>query len=812
MKKCIAILALLLSILMVVSVFGKDAEAITADDAAERLHALGLLAGVGNNADGSVNFDTNGSLTRAQSITQVVRFLGKEKAATSNESAHPFTDLPAWAVPYVGYAYANGVTKGVSNTKFAPDNAMTEAAFLTAILRVLEYDDAAGDFVWNAPYDLAKEAGLLNDTTPDNNFTRGDAFVICYRALSATTKSGGASIAEQLITEGLFTMEKYNEVCKNNTLTVPEDAKTELVSITDLKQNSVDGDHANDDYRTASLEINYRENVVLTSAATGYSRYDKAYYPRVKKLRDDFYVLLYHFNETGPHLYYATSNDGINWNAPEVLFNQGHAENKFTYTYGKLEGQNDSYWGVNVDGCVLEDGTLFCVYAKRPCNGYRYYPELSGLYSVTATVDASGKLVWGEHKRIYTGQVWEPGVLRRSNGDIEVYFTQVGPDIVKFGYDESHRSTGTAMIVSKDNGATWTPDIQPGDTNYYHAYTVYQEYVGDLLDQYSNTERPHYNGQMPVAVELANGRTLLAVEVKQLDGKFRVSYAVSDENGHWKELGEDEEGVYTKLTIAPNSSPYVDRFPSGEVYMTHNYGGTLVGRIGAADGSEFGNTFQNAPGANGIWGSCTVVDSHRAITAMQTTVGGAKGINLYYSYLNHRVNAPKANISVDGYTNDWDGNTDALFVGSESQAQATLRTAHDDENVYFLISRLDYYLTDGDTATVCIGAGDTADYRITINLNGKASVEYYSGGIKRDTFAIKDAKVTTIGTVNNNEDKDEGAIIEIAVPKAKFGLVGKSEFPVRFAIENQDGTGSVSDTFTGASSFSTKLWPKVVLN
>ena len=810
MKKRIAFFAVMLALLMSMAMVTAVA-APSDNDAATRLHELGLLAGKGTNADGSINFDTAGSLTRAESITQVVRFLGKEKAATTTENAHPFTDLPAWAVPYVSYAYANGVTKGVSDTKFDANGKMTEAAFLTAILRVLGYNDAAGDFLWSAPYELANKAGLVASTTPDDNFTRGDAFIICYNALEATPKDGGDTIAQQLIKEGLFTVEKYNEVtAKADT---PAEPVKELLSIAELNQVSVDGDHANDDYHTASLEINFRENVVLTSAATGFPRYDKAYYPRVKQLRDDFYILLYHYSETGPHLYYATSDDGINWNSPQVLYNQGLAENKFVYTYGPLEGQSDSYWAVNIDGCVLDDGTLFCVYAKRPCNGYRYYPELQGLYSVTASLDENGKLVWGEHKRIYTGQVWEPAVLQRSNGDIEVYFTQVGPDIVKYGYDKTHRSTGTAMVVSKDNGATWTPDIQPGDKNYYHAYTVYQEYVGDMLDEYSGQMRPHFNGQMPVAVELANGRTLLSVEVKQTDGRFRVSYAISDENGQWKELGEEEEGVYTKLTDPPTSSPYVDRFPSGEVYMTHNVGGKLVGRLGAADGSSFSSTFENAPGCAGMWGSCTVLDSHRAVTAMQSKVGdGVYGVKLFYSYLNHRINAKKANISLDGKSGDWANNTDALFVGSASQAQVTLRAAHDDENVYFLLSRLDYYLTSGDTVTVCIAAGDASDYRVTVDMNGKVTVDHYANGAKQSSTALDDAKVTLYGTLDDNSDKDEGAVIELKVPKSAVSLTGKNDFSVRLALANQDGEGSISDTFTGVSSFSTKLWPKVVLD
>lgn len=811
MIKAIAVATVLLAVFsMAVTVFAANDK--TGQSAAEALHSLGLLAGKGTNADGSVNFDTEGTLTRAESITQVVRFLGKEKEATSNTNVHPFTDLPSWAVPYVGYAYANKITSGVSATKFDASGNMSDFAFLTAILRVLGYKDSEGDFVWNNPYELAKKVGLTKNETADANFTRGDAFIICYNALTAENKDGGDSIGEKLVKEGLFTMEQYNEIVLGKTDEPAGEKKKELLSINQLVQRSENGDHAADDYRTASLEINFRENVTLNSASTGYSRYDKAYYPRVKKVNENLYLLLYMYSELGPHLYYATSKDGINWNAPEVLYNEAH--HRFTHTYGQLEGKNDSYWAVNADACVLDDGTVFCVYARRASSGYRYYPELCGLYMTIGTPDDNGGITWSEAKRIYTGQVWEPSVLKRSDGEIQVYFTQVGPDIVKYGYNETHRSTGTAMIVSKDNGKTWTPDIQPGDTNYYHAYTVYQEYVGDLLDQYSGEERPHFNGQMPVAVELYNGRTLLSVETKQLDGKFRVSYAVSGENGYWKELGEEEEGEYTKLTIPPNSSPYVDRFPSGEVYLTHNYGGSLRGRLGAADGSEFGKEFENAPTSSGIWGSCTVIDTHRAITAMQTTVGDVKGINLYYSYLNHRINSPEKTIKVDGYTNDWDGNYDALFVGSESQAQATLRTAHDDKNLYFLISRLDYYLTDGDTVTVYIGVGNTSYYGITADLSGNITIDYYSNGAKKkiEKPILYKGAVAPLGTVNNNEDKDEGAIIELAIPKDAIGVTDKTEYPVRLELNNQDGTGIVSDTFQGASVFSTTLWPKVMLD
>ena len=178
-----------------------DTEALRA---AEALYSLGLVGGYAT-SDGSVNFALGDKLTRAQAFVLVVRFIGAEKDATANVQAHPFTDVPAWAAPYIGYVYANGITKGVSATKFDPDSEVSEAAFLTIMLRVLGYDDGAGDFAWNDPYTLAKQVGLCDAKGAD--FNRGGAFVICYRALTAKVKSGDA-LCDRLVASGAVAADK----------------------------------------------------------------------------------------------------------------------------------------------------------------------------------------------------------------------------------------------------------------------------------------------------------------------------------------------------------------------------------------------------------------------------------------------------------------------------------------------------------------------------------------------------------------------------------------------------------------------------
>ena len=238
--------ALLLSVLLLLSMmpltFAAELLIMAApksegQTAAENLHALGLLAGVGTNADGSVNFDVNGSLTRAQSVVQIVRFLGAEKTATTETNANPFTDLAAWAVPYVSYAYANGITSGRSATVFDPDTAMNDAGFLTLLLRVLGYEDkndGSGDFVWSDPYTLAASVGLIDTAAPDANFTRGDAFIICYRALTATVKSGD-KLCDRLVKSEAVEAETMANVLQVTAPATVEGLTVCGTSITDFK-------------------------------------------------------------------------------------------------------------------------------------------------------------------------------------------------------------------------------------------------------------------------------------------------------------------------------------------------------------------------------------------------------------------------------------------------------------------------------------------------------------------------------------------------------------------------------------------------
>ena len=788
----------------------------TAGGAADALYALGLVGGYGKNADGSVNFALGDKLTRAQAFVLVVRFVGAEKDATTNMQNHPFTDVPAWAAPYIGYVYANGITKGVSETKFDPDTEVSEAAFLTIMLRVLGYNDGAGDFKWDDPYTLAQSVGIVD--AKGDTFNRGGAFVICYRALTATVKSGN-SIAEQLIAKGVFTKEAYDKAMNaggDTPIVIPGEStlKTVITPIAELNTKGEDGDHADDDYQTASLEIDYRQTAELTSAKTGYTRYDNAWYPRVKKVRDDLYLLLYHYGQYGQHIYWTTSRDGVKWNAPSVLYQGGASATGFTHETGPLAGTKDDMRAVNPDACVLDNGDILCVYSVRSNKGYQQVIDMNGLELVRGTVTDTGRIQWSKPTKIYTGTNWEPFIMQRDDGQIEIYFSSSVTYIAKYGFDKEKRSSGTGLIVSKDGGYTWTPDVQAGDKNYYRPTVVYQQAIGEKKAPNGETAM-YFSGQMPSVVQLYNGKSMIAVEVHSLNNKYTISLATSEAGGNWKDLGITEEGPSTMMKdLFTGAAPYLARFESGEVYLTYTNKG-LKGRMAKADGTAVSSKeFTAVPGAAGSWGSTEIVGSHAVLSTAPVVNGDKRGVKIVRSYLNHRINAPKTAVTVDGYTNDWDDieNTDALFVGSESQAQITLRAAHDDENVYFLVSRLDDFMTSSDAVMVCIGAGETADYRVVVGVDGSVSIDHYAAGAKQSSITGGTAVVKVLGTLNNNEDTDEGCVYEIAVPKSAVGLTGAKSFKVRPVLTNKDSNNVILDTLTGITAYSTALWPDIVLD
>ena len=195
------ILALTLALSLAVPAF-----AVTPEDAQEDamlLYNLGLFKGTGTTADGSPKFDLDRAPTRAEAVTILVRLLGAEEAATQKTIATPFTDVPAWAKPYVGYAYSKGYTNGVDAKHFGPNNTVSAAQFLTFLLRALGYKDGT-DFTWDSPWTLTDRLGISNGAynAKTKTFLRADAAALSASTLYAKKKGSDKTLLKDLLDNG----------------------------------------------------------------------------------------------------------------------------------------------------------------------------------------------------------------------------------------------------------------------------------------------------------------------------------------------------------------------------------------------------------------------------------------------------------------------------------------------------------------------------------------------------------------------------------------------------------------------------------
>ena len=149
----------------------------------------GITEGVGNN-----KFDPEGKCTRGQVVTFLWRAAGKP-TASANVS---FTDVKAGSYYYeaVKWAVANGITQGVGGNRFDPEGQCTRAQVVTFLHRAKLCPTAGGscgftDVPANAYYcdavNWAVKTGVTqgvgnNKFAPDDTCPRGQVVTFLYRA------------------------------------------------------------------------------------------------------------------------------------------------------------------------------------------------------------------------------------------------------------------------------------------------------------------------------------------------------------------------------------------------------------------------------------------------------------------------------------------------------------------------------------------------------------------------------------------------------------------------------------------------------
>jgi hypothetical protein len=196
--------------------------------------------------------------------------------------------------------------------------------------------------------------------------------------------------------------------------------------------------------------------------------------------------------------------------------------------------------------------------------------------------------------------------------------------------------------------------------------------------------------------------------------------------------------------------------------------------------------------------------------------GDSRSILYAEGQLNHTVEAVRQSVLIDGSAGEWEDDS-VFFVGSNSQAQATIRVAYDDENLYLLTERLDENLThhspedcDSMDILLCLGK-DSADFKLNLNMEGLHGSFRRPAGAEFSPCPLENAQVATriYGTVNHGADTDVGFVTEIGIPWSALGGIPEDrKIALSAVLYNTDGDDLVIDPMTGDDP---KDWYTVIL-
>jgi hypothetical protein len=556
----------------------------------------------------------------------------------------------------------------------------------------------------------------------------------------------------------------------NDTLTVYDGTITDIEQL-NKNANVTLNSHASE-CASSSLEMNYRSYVTVESPALAAVN---ALYPRIKKLANGSYLMLYQQGSSAWNVYYAISSDLKTWTAAGTLFAQQNVTND--------KGESDVRCFSSADALVLANGDILAFAAFRNNKGYYTEPQNNGIMMRRSTDNGKS---WTSQQVIRVGSTWEPYGLQLSSGEIQVYYTDCEPN---------SGDSGTSLLRSTDNGKTWTTV----------GYVVRQKTT--LANDGSGKQI--FSDQMPVACELNKShKVAVATEVRFGSGSnatYKISMAWDDGKWSYAPLtGTDEGPTERNKNFLNAAAPYLVQFASGETVLSCNASSIFEMRLGDTDAKNWGEAYQPFSG-KGYWGAMEVINNHTLVATMPATFTNSSNVSaariqIAKFVLNHRINATSMTPVVDGTNEGWSKVDDALFIGSNSQAQAVFRFAYDTNNLYCLVERSDNNLSAEDIIDLSFQSGDGTGSPFKVSV-----IPETSSNTMKYTPSTVVCQSSVAGIFGSSEEA-RGYIVELAIPRSLLRIVNDK---ILFNATLYDSLGS--DTFTGLTSSNYDKWIPVVL-
>ena len=232
--------AAMISGLMVMGSSAASYADVTSEDnqeAIEVLQAVGIMVG-----DENGDFNPDQNVTRNEMAVIMSNLMEYNVASYKNTS--PFTDVPAWAEPYVAACWTNGITAGYSDTIYGGSDTVTTAQAALMLMKALGYFQYASDFGSDWQLATTRQGNAIDlfngvDSGVTQAMTRNDVAQLVLNTLKAGTVQASTesnwTIGDVTITSGV----KYDYITSNQTYARALDDKRTTNNDGDLVSGSI---------------------------------------------------------------------------------------------------------------------------------------------------------------------------------------------------------------------------------------------------------------------------------------------------------------------------------------------------------------------------------------------------------------------------------------------------------------------------------------------------------------------------------------------------------------------------------------------
>ena len=193
---------------------------------------------------------------------------------------------------------------------------------------------------------------------------------------------------------------------------------SDITSIYDLNQNKGYLNSHAATWQNSVLEMDYSSIVTLEQP-----KITPAYpmYPRIKKLANGSYLLIYQQNLSAHDVYYAKSMNLTSWTEGGSPLFEKTDMNQYESSV------KDRVLFSSADAIVLSNGDILAFASFRLNKGYRLNNLNNGIMMRRSSDNGAS---WSEPQIIYRGTTWEPSALQLASGEVHVYFGSGGKPCV----------------------------------------------------------------------------------------------------------------------------------------------------------------------------------------------------------------------------------------------------------------------------------------------------------------------------------------------------------------------------------------------